>query len=121
MLFASLSTELGAQNTITPVVTARKQAVAVRVANGSVHVDGRLDEQAWDQALPIVDFIQKEPTEGVPPSEPMEVRVVYDDNAVYIGARMNNREGLRIQAPLGRRDVVKDQAEYLLYHKTLSI
>ena len=82
--------------------------------NGSVHVDGRLDEQAWDQTLPIVDFIQKEPTEGVPPSQQMEVRVVYDDNAVYIGARMYNRDGLPIQAPLGRRDVVKDQAEYLM-------
>ena len=70
----------------------RKQAGAVRVANGLVHIDGHLDEQAWDQALPIVDFIQKEPTEGVPPSDQMEVRVVYDDNAVYIGARMYNHD-----------------------------
>ena len=44
----------------------------------------------------------------------MEVRFVYDDNAVYIGARMYNSDGLPIQAPLGRRDIVKDQAEFLL-------
>ena len=91
LLFVAFSIKARAQTTITPVVTSRKQATAVRVANGSVHVDGHLDEQAWDQALPIVDFVQKEPTEGVPPSEQMEIRVVYDDDA---GVRMRALEGL---------------------------
>jgi hypothetical protein len=103
--FVLFSPLLGAQD---------KQATAVRVASGSVRVDGRLDEQAWDQALPIIDFIQKEPIEGASPSEQMEVRVVYDNNAVYIGARMHNRSRIPIQAPLGRRDVVKDTAEYFM-------
>lgn len=37
----------------------RKQAQAVRVANGSVRLDGRLDEEVWTQPIPIVDFTQK--------------------------------------------------------------
>jgi len=92
----------------------RKQAVAVRVREGSIRIDGLLDERAWSQALPITDFIQKEPDEGAPPTEDTEVRVVYDDDAIYIGARMHNRGGVPIQAPLGRRDGIEEQAEYLL-------
>jgi hypothetical protein len=93
----------------------RKQATATRLLDGSIRLDGNLDDLAWTQATPITDFVQKEPTEGAPPSEEMDVRIVYDDDAVYIGARMSNREGVPIQSPLGRRDAV-DQAEYVLVH-----
>ena len=92
----------------------RKQAAAVRVREGSIRIDGLLDERAWSEAVPITDFIQKEPNEGAPPTEDTEVRVVYDDDALYIGARMHNRGGTPIQAPLGRRDGIEEQAEYLL-------
>ncbi len=93
----------------------RKQATATRVSEGSVRLDGVLDDQAWREAKPIRDFIQKEPNEGAPPTEEMDVRIAYDDTALYIGARMYNRERAPIQAPLGRRDAV-DQAEYVLVH-----
>ena len=103
---------------LNPVLCAqddRKQAHATRISEGSVRLDGVLDDQVWRESVPITDFIQKEPNEGGPPTEKMEVRIVYDDSAVYIGARMYNRERTPIQAPLGRRDVV-DQAEYVLVH-----
>ena len=90
----------------------RKQASATRVPNGSIRVDGRLDDEIWRKATPITDFIQKEPTEGAPPTDPMEVRLAYDDHAFYVGARMHSRDG-RIQAPLGRRDGT-EQAEHIL-------
>jgi hypothetical protein len=90
----------------------RKQASATRVVNGSIRVDGRLDDEVWQKTTPITDFIQKEPTEGAAPTDPMEVRLAYDDEAVYVGARMHSGDG-RIQAPLGRRDNT-DQAEHIL-------
>lgn len=90
----------------------RKQASVTRVPNGSIRVDGRLDDEVWRKATPITDFIQKEPDEGAPPTDPMEVRLAYDDEAMYVGARMHSRDG-RIQAPLGRRDST-DQVEYVL-------
>ena len=90
----------------------RKQATAARVPNGSIRVDGRLDDEAWQKATPITDFIQKEPTEGASPTDAMDVRIVYDDEVLYVGARMFSKDG-RIQAPLGRRDNV-DQAEHIL-------
>lgn len=90
----------------------RKQATATRVANGSVRVDGRLDDEAWLKAAPITDFIQKEPVENAAPTDRMEVRLLYDDDSLYVGARMFSADG-RIQAPLGRRDST-GQVEHIL-------
>ena len=81
-----------------------KHATAIRVGEGAVRVDGRLDEPLWEQAPGIDDFVQKEPVEGTPPTERMEIRFVYDSSALYVGARMYKAPGSAIQAPMGRRD-----------------
>jgi hypothetical protein len=91
----------------------RKQAIAVRVGNDVIRVNGRLDEPVWKQAPAIDTFVQKEPTEGATPSEQMEVRFVYDADALYVGARMYKQPGLPIQAPMGRRDR-GEQSEHIL-------
>ena len=57
---------------------------ARRVAQAPV-IDGVLDERVWRQAVPITEFVQAEPVEGQPASEKTEVRVLYDDRAIYIG------------------------------------
>jgi hypothetical protein len=79
------------------------------VPDGAVRVDGRLDESAWRDAPAQAEFVQREPDEGAQPTDRMEVRFVYDDTALYVGARMYAVEP--IQAPLGRRDE-GDQAEH---------
>ena len=78
----------------------RKRADAVRVADGSIRVDGRLDEDVWRDVPPATDFVQKEPIEGAPPTDRMEVRIAYDGTAIYVGARMYSSSP--IQAPLKR-------------------
>jgi hypothetical protein len=91
-----------------------QQTTAVRVPSNSVRVDGRLDEDFWSEVPPIVDFVQKEPVEGAAPTERTEIRFVYDDEALYVGARMHSSGGrAAIQAPLGRRDS-GELAEYVL-------
>ena len=89
----------------------RKQARAVRVPAGAIDVNGRLDEDAWRSLPPIVDFVQREPVEGAPSTDRMEVRFVYDDQALYVGLRMFSAGA--IQAPMGRRDE-GEQAEHVL-------
>ena len=91
---------------------ARKQARAVRVAAGTIVIDGRLEEAAWSQAPAITDFVQKEPLEGATPSDAIEVVFLYDDAALYVGARMSSKHAA-IQSPLGRRDDV-GQSEYII-------
>ena len=89
----------------------RKRAAATRVPDGSIRMDGRLDEPVWREAMPLAGFTQKEPVEGNPATNDLDVRFVYDAGALYVGARMTS--SAPIQAPLGRRDEV-EQAEHLL-------
>jgi hypothetical protein len=89
----------------------RKQARASRVPAGAISLDGRLDERAWQTGEAITDFTQRQPDEGAPPTDPTEVRIAYDEGAIYVGARMTSSGP--IQAPLGRRDEA-NQAEHIL-------
>jgi len=90
---------------------AGKVATAVRAAPGAIQIDGRLDEAAWSLATPITDFTQKEPVQGAPPTDRMEVRFLFDDDALYVGARMYSSDPAAIQAPLGRRDQAGSSTE----------
>lgn len=89
----------------------RKQAMAVRVPDGTVVVDGRLDDAIWATAVPITDFLRKEPAFGTAPREPLWLRFAYDDGALYVAARCEVRDRT-ISAPLSRRDKT-GQAEHL--------
>jgi hypothetical protein len=89
---------------------ALRQARAVRLQGRAPEVDGRLDDAAWAAAPVISGFTQKEPREGEAAGQATEVRIVYDEHAVYVGARMVSRDPAAIQAPVSRRDVW-DQAE----------
>lgn len=89
-----------------------KQVVATRASGGGVKLDGRLDDPPWRDARWIRDFTQKMPKEGAPPSDSMRIAIVYDEDALYVGARMYSKNPSRIQAPLSRRDNTT-QADHL--------
>ncbi len=55
-------------------------------AVGPIDIDGRPDEATWSVATPITDFRQERPFEGEPGTRRSEVRILYDDDAIYIGA-----------------------------------
>ncbi|HUH14173.1 MAG TPA: DUF5916 domain-containing protein [Longimicrobiales bacterium] len=81
--------------------TARPVAQAAPAPEG-ITLDGHLDEEAWGTAEPITDFTQNDPEEGRPVSQPTEVRILYDADALYVGARLLDSEP--IASRLGRRD-----------------
>jgi hypothetical protein len=76
-------------------------AEALRVTE-PIRIDGRLDEAAWAAATPVTTFTQVTPDEGQPASERTEVRILFDADALYIGARMYDRSPVTTR--LGRRD-----------------
>ena len=63
---------------------------AVR-ATGAVVIDGRLDEPDWERADVATDFVQNDPHEGAPASERTEVRILHDDETLYVGAFAHHR------------------------------
>lgn len=69
-----------------------------------IRIDGRLDDAAWQAAMPVGGFVQAEPVEGAPVDQPTEVRILFDEEAVYIGARMYDASPATIARQLVRRD-----------------
>jgi hypothetical protein len=66
-------------------------------------IDGHLTDDVWGTAVPVTRFVQENPREGDPASERTEIRVLYDDAALYIAARMTQR-GSPPRGLLTRRD-----------------
>ncbi|HEV8235859.1 MAG TPA: DUF5916 domain-containing protein, partial [Gemmatimonadaceae bacterium] len=68
-------------------------------------LDGRLNDEAWQTAQPISDFKQIDPDEGKPGSQRTEVHFLFDEDALYVGAKMYDSEGARgVTTRLVRRD-----------------
>lgn len=68
---------------------------AVR-ATGPITLDGALDEPSWADAPRATHFIQNDPREGEPATYDTEVRVVYDDEAIYFGVFARDEEPGRV-------------------------
>ena len=66
------------------------------------NIDGKLDDAIWSEAEVLSEFHQIRPGNGTPPSDPTEVYLLYDDDALYIGMRMYDSEPDRIAAPTVR-------------------
>ena len=98
-------------------------AVAAR-RSGPVHIDGKLDEAAWQAATPITTFTQRDPTEGQPASERTEARVLIDDDAIYVGMRLYDSDPKGVQSQLARRDETIEgdlvEVSFDSYHDHLS-
>jgi len=78
------------------VETAPRPAASAARAMGSIVLDGVLDEEGWSAAEPISDFIQSTPRTGYPATERTEVRILYDEANLYVGAELydSNPEGI---------------------------
>lgn len=69
-----------------------------------IRVDGILDDDVWAQTQVIADFVQQEPRVNEPATERTEVRVAFDDGAMYFGIACLDAEPSRIIARELRRD-----------------
>ncbi len=93
------ATPVAARTSASPVAPVS----AARVASPPV-LDGILDDAVWSSASPSADFWQAEPHEGEAASQRTVVRLVYTDDALYVGAMLHDSAPDSIQAALGRRD-----------------
>ena len=85
--------------------TAAMVVDAIAVPSGTpMVIDGKLNEAVWEQAPSISEFVQREPAESEPPSQRTDVRVAFDDTAVYVAVRAFDTEPHRIVGLLTRRD-----------------
>ncbi len=77
------------------------------VASGAITIDGKFDEPIWEYAPIAKDFVMFSPDNGKPISEnkKTEVQVVYNDDAIYIAAKMYDDEPNKIRKEITQRDI----------------
>ena len=85
------------------VVEPRLSAAAVQVMEAPM-IDGMLNEPVWVQAPPLDHFVQAEPFGGEAASEQTEVRIAYDDDAIYVGVMLHDSDPSQIVTTDTRRD-----------------
>jgi hypothetical protein len=103
LLFLGFSHTLAGSNERRTGAAAVVEAIAVP-ANGPMVIDGNLSEEVWKQAPLINEFLQREPAEGAAPTHPTEARIVYDNEALYVGIRALDAEPNKVVGILTRRD-----------------
>lgn len=84
LFFSSVIFTVAAQS-----LPAKRKLEAVRTI-AAPRIDGDLTDEVWKQVLPASDFIENRPVPGRKEQQDRltEVRMIYDDHAVYIAARM---------------------------------
>ncbi|MEA2706012.1 MAG: hypothetical protein QOH22_800 [Gemmatimonadaceae bacterium] len=102
-----------AQNPPTPPVAGAVKVMRATRTSSSINIDGKLNEATWASAIPATDFTQSYPNVGAKPTDPTEVRILYDDEALYVGVRMFDSHPELIAAQLARRDAVGIYSDWL--------
>ncbi|MCP4977650.1 MAG: carbohydrate binding family 9 domain-containing protein [Maribacter sp.] len=94
-LFAQDSTIVVPKRTYTAVPLSGENAIGI---------DGILDDEGWKLAKWEGDFIEWEPDENTPPSQPTKFKIVYDKKFLYVAFRCYDTEPDKIEKRLSRRD-----------------
>ncbi|MBW7891600.1 MAG: carbohydrate binding family 9 domain-containing protein, partial [Chitinophagaceae bacterium] len=85
------------------------EAVRIDVAP---KIDAFLNEEAWLQAPVASDFIVSFPSFGKPASQKTEVKILYDDDAVYVGAYLYDDPALMRKQITARDQEQQNNADF---------
>ena len=88
---SSAAAGLAAQDSM--VDDSKEKVITARAIGNRIVIDGELDEAEWDLAEPVSDFFQQEPATGEPVSERTEVRLLYNDEFLYVGIYCFDSQG----------------------------
>ena len=81
----------------------QKELTALRIST-EMEIDGKLDEKAWANAEVATGFINWQPIAAASPSNKTEVRIMYDNRAIYVGAYLQTSSRADIMTELAERD-----------------
>lgn len=99
----------------------RRQVVAVRVKTPP-KIDGLLSDAVWQKAKPSEGFTQTKPDKGKPMTQRTVIRILYDDENIYLGVQCYDSEPERVIGTEMRRDyevwLTNDYVRFVLdtYH-----
>jgi hypothetical protein len=82
-----------------------KRTFEITKVSESPKIDGVLDDKVWENMPVANNFFQYEPYNGIEPSQPTEVKIIYDDKAIYIAATLYDSNPDSILTEFSQRDV----------------
>nr|WP_315176895.1 DUF5916 domain-containing protein [uncultured Flavobacterium sp.] len=84
----------------------QKKVLQTKFISEKIEIDGKLDENTWQTAAIANDFIMFDPDNGkaIPENKRTEVKVLYDNDAIYIGAIMYDENPGKILREITQRD-----------------
>ena len=91
-----------------------KKAKALRI-NHTLHIDGEIKEEEWRNAEPASQFLQQEPDLGAPSRFNTEVYIQYDNQNIYVAAKMHDPEPDKILKELSPRDNVENADQFVIF------
>lgn len=74
-------------SSIISISAQKRQMVAVRVST-PIKIDGDLNDEAWSNAIETSEFVQFEPERDAKPTYDSKVKIVYDNQGIYVGAHL---------------------------------
>ncbi|MBG6186273.1 DUF5916 domain-containing protein [Flavobacterium sp. CAN_S2] len=95
----------------------QKKTLQAKSITENITIDGKINEQIWESASIASDFIMFEPDNGKPISndKKTEVKVLYDNDAIYISAMLYDNEPNKIQKEITNRDVFGVSDHFSVY------
>ena len=84
----------------------QKKTLVTKKISENISIDGKLDEEIWSTAQVATDFVMYEPDNGKPISyeKRTEVKVLYNNDAIYIAATLYDDEPDKILKEMTQRD-----------------
>lgn len=104
-----------AQDDGVPAMLADDRADAYRIPSsdaGTLEIDGRVAEAFWEHTAPVTGFRQQDPDAGDPATERTEVRIAYDDDALYVAVSAFDSRPEGVVARLLQRDRIFEADEF---------
>ncbi|WP_291104536.1 MULTISPECIES: DUF5916 domain-containing protein [unclassified Flavobacterium] len=84
----------------------QKKVLQTKFISDNITIDGKLDETAWKSVPIATNFVMFEPDNGkpIPDNKRTEVKILYDNDAIYIGALLYDNEPNKILKEISQRD-----------------
>lgn len=84
----------------------QKKTLQTKFTAETITIDGKISESVWNTAQIATDFISLEPDNGnpIPQNRRTEVKVLYNNDAIYVAATMYDDEPNKILKEISQRD-----------------
>jgi hypothetical protein len=98
-------------------VYSQKKTLQAKSITENITIDGKINEEVWKTASVATGFVMFEPDNGKPISndKKTDVKILYNNNAIYISALLYDNEPSKIQREITNRDVFGVSDHFSVY------